>query len=584
MASNPSPPQRPPDAAELPPTDNAAAGHETPAVHAAPGSIEFEPDARHCHEVFISYSARDKRWADAACAVLEGHRIRCWIAPRDILPGSEWGAAIVEGIDACQLMVLIFSGHANESPQVRREVERAISKGIAVLPVRVEDTRPTGAMEFALSNTHWLDAFTLPVERQMALLAESVQALLAKLRQKKQLESKGGGTGEAQASAGQAPASIPVTPPNRRLARRRYDADPTAMAEGQQAAAPSAQALTASGDGDTLTHPSPLPPAPQPDLQPFGKLGLVAALFTVGGVGLLVSIYLLLNRPAPVPAPEEIVNSLGMPLVLIPAGRFKMGSPNSDKDVYDREKPQHDVEITQVFYLGKHEVTRGQFRQFVDAAGYKTEAEGDGQGGLGFNKETKEFEGRKPEYTWRNAGFDQTDEHPVVNVTWNDAKAFCAWLSQTEGQEYRLPTEAEWEYSCRATTTTPFHSGDDKETLFSVANVADASAKEMFPHWITIRGRDGYVFTAPVGRFKPNDFGLLDMHGNVSEWCEDWFDENYYKNSPAKNPKGPAAGSFRVFRGGTFYYLPWNCRATYRNWDKPAHRGYSLGFRVVRER
>jgi formylglycine-generating enzyme required for sulfatase activity len=274
-----------------------------------------------------------------------------------------------------------------------------------------------------------------------------------------------------------------------------------------------------------------------------------------------------------------------MALVLIPAGKFKMGSPDSDKDAFRNEKPQHEVEITRPFYLGKHEVTRGQFARFVREAPYTTEAEKDGQGGWGFNKETKEFEGPKPQYTWRNAGYEQTDEHPVVNVTWNDAKAFCDWLSQKEGKKYRLPTEAEWEYSCRAHTTTRYHSGDDEETLVGVANVADASTKEMILFSArTIRGRDGYAFTAPVGRFKPNAFGLLDMHGNVWEWCEDRYDDNYYKNSPVKDPEGPDAGSFRVIRGGSFISTPRGCSAARRERGVPEYRPCTFGFRVVRVR
>jgi hypothetical protein len=134
------------------------------------------------HDVLISYSTKDKLWGDGACAALEARGIRCWIAPRDIMPGTEWGAAIIDGIDACKVMVLIFSASANESPQVRREVERAISKGLTVVPCRVENVTPVGAMEFALGNTHWLDVFTPPVERQMKRLAESVQALLPRDR------------------------------------------------------------------------------------------------------------------------------------------------------------------------------------------------------------------------------------------------------------------------------------------------------------------------------------------------------------------------------------------------------------------
>jgi hypothetical protein len=130
------------------------------------------------HDVFLSYSSRDKAWADAACSVLERHRVRCWIAPRDITPGEEWGAAIIKGISRSRILEVIFSGHANSSAQVRREVERAISRGMSVLPVRIENVLPDGAMEFALGNMHWLDAFTPPVERQLELLARSVKTLV----------------------------------------------------------------------------------------------------------------------------------------------------------------------------------------------------------------------------------------------------------------------------------------------------------------------------------------------------------------------------------------------------------------------
>jgi hypothetical protein len=123
-------------------------------------SDELQPT----HDVFISYSSKDKKWADATCAVLEKRRIRCWIAPRDITPGTEWGAAIISGLDASKMMVLVFSSNANESAQVRREVERAISKGLIVLPFRIENINPAGAMEYALGNTHWLDGFTKPVD------------------------------------------------------------------------------------------------------------------------------------------------------------------------------------------------------------------------------------------------------------------------------------------------------------------------------------------------------------------------------------------------------------------------------------
>lgn len=143
------------------------------------------------------------------------------------------------------------------------------------------------------------------------------------------------------------------------------------------------------------------------------------------------------------------------------------------------------MRITKPFYLGAYEVTVGEFRKFVEDSGYKTDAEKDGIDSWAFNTKTGKLEpeGRKPEYTWRNPGWEQTDDHPVVNVTWNDAVAFCEWLSRKEGATYRLPTEAEWEYACRAGTTTRFWSGDDPETLAAAGNVRDATAKAKFPDW-----------------------------------------------------------------------------------------------------
>jgi len=272
----------------------------------------------------------------------------------------------------------------------------------------------------------------------------------------------------------------------------------------------------------------------------------------------------------------------GIKLKLIPAGQFLMGSSPDDKDAYDDEKPWHWARITQPFYLGTTEVTRGQFRQFVDDSGYKTEAEKDGKGGYGRNEEKAKFE-QDPKFTWLNPGFEQTDEHPVVNVSWNDAVAFCQWLSRVEGQTFRLPTEAEWEYACRAGTTTKYFSGDDPEMLATVGNVADGTAKEKYPKWDrAIAARDGYIYTAPVARFRANAFGVYDMHGNVWEWCQDWYDKEYYKRSPVEDPLSSAEASYRVIRGGCWYYDPRYCRSASRRWYTPSNRGSDLGFRVAR--
>jgi formylglycine-generating enzyme required for sulfatase activity len=294
--------------------------------------------------------------------------------------------------------------------------------------------------------------------------------------------------------------------------------------------------------------------------------------------------------------PKELVLDLGggvkMKLVSIPPGTFLMGSPKDKAGWLQRgdEGPQHEVTLTKGFCLGKFEVTRGQFRKFVEAKDYKTDAEKDGKGGLGYDAATRKF-AQKPEYTWRNPGFAQTDDHPVVNVSWNDAKAFCAWLSAKEGKTYRLPTEAEWEYAARAGTKTRNHTGDTDASVEGYANVADARAKKVFPDWRSPQPGldldwgwfafdDGYAFTAPVGQFKANGFGLHDMIGNAAEWCEDRYDAKAYQRGACKDPL-VVGGADRVLRGSSWNDESRDCRSAYRRRSVLTHRNTAFGFRVA---
>ena len=341
----------------------------------------------------------------------------------------------------------------------------------------------------------------------------------------------------------------------------------------------------------------------------LAALGLLGALLLVAGAARLGS------RPgravtpdrdapadlAPGPAPPRVegaTNSIGLELVRVPAGEFLMGGQEPAEqlarafaaygrkpDYFQDEYPRHRVRITRPFFLSRVEVTVGQFRQFVRETGYRAEAERDGTGGWGYNPVTRKCEGRKPRYSWHDPGFPQTEEHPVVNVTWNDAVAFCRWLGGREGRTCRLPTEAEWEYSCRAGTATRYCNGDDPRALAEVARVMDDRGRTSFPHvqqLVTPAGEPGR-FTAPVGRLKPNGFGLCDMHGNVWEWCSDWYDEDYYVRSPAEDPPGPDAGVVRVRRGGGWNSFPLWARASFRNYNTPESRCVNLGFRVVQE-
>ena len=276
-------------------------------------------------------------------------------------------------------------------------------------------------------------------------------------------------------------------------------------------------------------------------------------------------------------------NTIGIDLALIPPGTFLMGGSESlpelartfpileidarnagVKSRLESERPQHKVRITKPFYLGKYNVTRAQFAKFVENTGYRTEAEVDGRGGSGYTEHENPRIGVKPAFNWRNTGFPQQDDSPVVNISWNDATLFCRWLSKKEGKTYRLPTEAEWEYACRAGTTTRYSTGDSPNGLVEVANVADvafftmADGGQLSPEsadrgrvmGTMLNGDDRFVFTSPVGKFKPNAFGLGDMHGNASTWCLDWYVANYYANSPVDDPRGPASGTERRCRRG----------------------------------
>jgi len=197
----------------------------------------------------------------------------------------------------------------------------------------------------------------------------------------------------------------------------------------------------------------------------------------------------------------------------------------------DNEKPAHPVMLTKRFYVGKFPVTQEQYQQVIGA-------------------NPSNFIGK---------------DNPVEQVSWDDAQAFCKKLAAQTKQAVRLPTEAEWEYACRAGTTTMYYSGDMEADLGRVA-------------WYSANSKSG---THPVGQKEPNAFGLYDMHGNVWQWCQDWYAEDYYGKSLATDPEGPVQGTFRVLRGGSWDYSSMDCRSAFRRWYNPDRRKYYIGFRVV---
>src|SRR5262245_1261137 len=251
-------------------------------------------------------------------------------------------------------------------------------------------------------------------------------------------------------------------------------------------------------------------------------------------------------------APEQaklLSNSIGIKLVLIPAGNFPMGSSELELAHRLNETPQHEIAITQPFYIAVNLITQAQYQHVM------------GQNPARFHP-----------------GVGGSAEHPVERVSWDDATDFCRRLSETPeerqaGRVYRLPTEAEWEYACRAGTTTPFCFGKSL-----AATQANFNAE--FPFGEAAPGRPTGK-TVPVGHYPANNFGLHDVHGNLWEWCADWYDGRYYLHSVRRDPPGPATGRFRVVRGGSWRNHAATCRAAYRNALVPNNRDPYTGFRVV---
>jgi formylglycine-generating enzyme required for sulfatase activity len=279
-----------------------------------------------------------------------------------------------------------------------------------------------------------------------------------------------------------------------------------------------------------------------------------------------------------------------MKLAYIPASTFIMGSPASEAG-RDDDETQHKVTLTKAFLMGTTHVTRGQFAAFVKDTGYKTDAQKDAWALVCNGATFAKVDGA----SWLKPGFDQGDDHPVVEVSWNDATAFCVWISKKEGKHYRLPTEAEWEYTCRAGTQTAYPWGDNPDDGKGWANCADQTLKQKFPKFpfVAFNWTDGFVFTSPVGTFKPNAFGLYDMIGNADEWCADWYGK--YLPGDATDPQGPSAeaaprinipllnynGPARVLRGGSWVSNPLSCRSGNRDNSSLGSRVNLFGFRAA---
>lgn len=307
-----------------------------------------------------------------------------------------------------------------------------------------------------------------------------------------------------------------------------------------------------------------------------GKPGRTGrALLALGAVALAVlAVWMLVppvKRPLATPAGVGMAtasrvagSSLSMRMVTIPAGEFSMGGVENDPDAAADEWPVRRVNFPRPFAMGATEVTVAQFREFVKATGYTTDAEDAGKGGWRAGLATSKGE-YSSEATWHFPGYPLAEDLPVTTVTYRDATEYCLWLSKRDGKRYRLPTEAEWEYACRAGDTTIFPYPEDErdEHCWSSYNCGA---------WLTPR---------PVGTRRANAWGLHDMMGNVREWCLDWYDARAYDTPYLQAPSGPQSGQLRTIRGACFMDKARLMRSATRGYREPDEAFNNQGFRVV---
>jgi formylglycine-generating enzyme len=258
---------------------------------------------------------------------------------------------------------------------------------------------------------------------------------------------------------------------------------------------------------------------------------------------------------------------------VLPRGRFKQGSMRAESGSASFETPMHWVAIGPSVSMSSNAVTVEDFQKFVADTGR------DIRGCDIYDGDWK----HRPDNSWKNPGFPQSGSHPVTCVSWNDAKAYVGWLSTKTGHTYRLPSASEWEYAARAGGEAVQPWSANGSAACATANVADASAAQRYPGWTVFACNDGYVYTAPVGSFKANSFGLNDMLGNVFQWTEDCWHADYNGAPVDGSARSDGDCSEHELRGGSWFSTPAYVRANYRNHFAADYRTSSVGIRLVRD-
>lgn len=415
------------------------------------------------YDVFISYSSKDQKVVEAMCAYLEQHKVRCFVAYRDIPKGVVWAKAIVDALDQSKMMVVVFSEEFNMSDQVDREIELASEDKKPILTFRISDAMFKGAKKYYLKNINWIDAFPEP-EKVFDALLDNVCKLIG------QPES------------------------------HKLEIETAASKISSLETAPEPLCPCGSGKffkychGKSLSSVSKSESESKPQTQDSGDFVLR-------------------------------VKGVEYPMVFVEGGTFRMGSDDSEASKY--EKPVHNVTLSS-YCIGKYEVTQELWAAVMGS----------------------------------NPSWFKGARRPVEQVSWEDCQDFIRKLNNLTGKNFKLPTEAQWEYAARGGKKSRGYKYSGSNTIGDVA-------------WYS--GNSGSK-THEVGTKSPNELGLYDMSGNVLEWCSDW--DGSYGSSPQTDPLGPSRHLYRVIRGGRWNNDAWSCRVSYRISSSPDDSFYDLGLRL----
>jgi len=569
-----------------------------------PRLTEVRIQPRNPRQVFISHAHEDAGFGRRLAQDLRDAGLQVWIAPHSIQPGELWARAIDRGLRESGIFIVVLSPAAAQSSWVEQEMLVAIgferSKHMQFIPlmaqacdldllpallrayqfIQIEADYAQGLQQLlarlGLQNQAMLDRQAAEAQRLRQEAEERQRQIAAYIAAQQRAEDE---RKRREATLAPNPAQVTVSPPLLRgspkpvrqpvapqtsgkptISRRRLVLGLGTLAAG------GLSAVVWNANRPSLPTPQPTPTATV-ESQPTALPAEAASAPTAAQPAAIST-----NSTAA--SGNEISLSLPggvtMAVLRVPAGDFLMGTDKTkDSNAQDDEQPQHMVSLSD-FYIGQQEVTVAQFAAFANAKSYKTTAEQEGSAAVWNGTEWKDTPGAN----WKHprgpaSDVGQKQDHPVTCVSWDDATAFCGWLSQHTGQTVRLPTEAQWEKAARGSDGRIYPWGnevpDDTRSNFN-QNVKD---------------------TTPVGRYSPkgdSPLGAADMAGNVWEWCADWYDTNIYNNrgtGQVKDPTGPTTGEYRVVRGGAWVDADFGVRSAYRFWYVPRYRLDYLGFRVV---